>query len=111
MRLKLLTLSLALVVGIISGMATGQREEEPIDILLEHFDRNPGLKSARAFFAYMDQEEFMDEPVIFTDATPVDTMKALVWYWAGEWYYAEQDYPRLCSEDDPRRVYTDARGR
>ena len=94
MRLKLLTLSLALVVGIISGMATGQREEEPIDILLEHFDRNPGLKSARAFFAYMDQEEFMDEPVIFTDATPVDTMKALVWYWAGEWYYAEQDYPR-----------------
>lgn len=36
----------------------------------------------------------MDEPVVFTEATPVDTMKALVWYWAGEWYYAEQDYPR-----------------
>ena len=36
----------------------------------------------------------MDEPVVFTAATPLDTMKALVWYWAGEWYYAEQDYPR-----------------
>ena len=34
----------------------------------------------------------MDEPVVFTTATPLDTMKALVWYWAGEWYYAEQEY-------------------
>lgn len=67
---------------------------EPIDDLLERFDRRPGLASARAFFAYLDQEEFMDEPVVFTNSTPVDTMKALVWYWAGEWYYAEQDYPR-----------------
>lgn len=88
---KHLFLALALLMAV--GMQ-GQREAEPIDELLEQFDRKPGLKSARAFFAYMDQEEFMDEPVVFTEATPVDTMKALVWYWAGEWYYAEQDYPR-----------------
>ena len=75
-------------------MATDQKSPEPIDTLLEQFDRKPGLKTAEAFFAYMDKEEFMDEPVVFTAATPLDTMKALVWYWAGEWYYAEQDYPR-----------------
>ena len=91
---KFFTFFLVLAVGVMCGWAAGQREAEPIDELLEQFDRKPGLKSARAFFAYMDQEEFMDEPVVFTEATPVDTMKALVWYWAGEWYYAEQDYPR-----------------
>ena len=75
-------------------MATDRKVPESIDTLLEQFDRRPGLKTAEAFFAYMDKEEFMDEPVVFTAATPLDTMKALVWYWAGEWYYAEQDYPR-----------------
>ena len=84
----------ALSCCVVALMATDQKSPEPIDTLLEQFDRKPGLKTAEAFFAYMDKEEFMDEPVVFTAATPLDTMKALVWYWAGEWYYAEQDYPR-----------------
>ena len=91
---KLLTL-LALVLGTMAAMASVlPPKAEPIDTLLQRFDQNPGLRTARDFFAYMDKEQFMDEPVVFTDATPLDTMKALVWYWAGEWYYAEQDYPR-----------------
>ena len=85
---------LALSCCVVALMATDQKVPEPIDTLLERFDHKPGLKTAQAFFAYMDKEEFMDEPVVFTAATPLDTMKALVWYWAGEWYYAEQDYPR-----------------
>ena len=85
---------MALSCCVVALMATDQKVPEPIDTLLEHFDHKPGLKTAQAFFAYMDKEEFMDEPVVFTAATPLDTMKALVWYWAGEWYYAEQDYPR-----------------
>ena len=89
-RFSLLVLSLC----VMAVMATDLKEPEKIDTLLEQFDHKPGLKTAREFFAYMDEEEFMDEPVVFTDATPLDTMKALVWYWAGEWYYAEQDYPR-----------------
>lgn len=83
---------LVLSVCILSAMAADQKQPEPIDTLLERFDNKPGLKTAREFFAYMDKEEFMDEPVVFTDLTPLDTMKALVWYWAGEWYYAEQEY-------------------
>lgn len=79
---------------VVAVMATDRKVPEPIDTLLERFDHKPGLKTAQAFFAYMDKEEFMDEPVVFTAVTPLDTMKALVWYWAGEWYYAEQDYPR-----------------
>ncbi len=91
---QIFTLFLALAAGVLSAMETGDRIPEPIDTLLERFDRKPGLERAREFFAYMDKEDFMDEPVVFTASTPVDTMKALVWYWAGEWYYAEQDYPR-----------------
>ena len=83
---------LVLSVCILSAMAADQKQPEPIDTLLERFDNKPGLKTAREFFAYMDKEEFMDEPVVFADLTPLDTMKALVWYWAGEWYYAEQEY-------------------
>ena len=90
---KLISL-LVLSLCVVALMATDRKVPEPIDTLLEQFDRRPGLKTAEAFFAYMDKEEFMDEPVVFTAATPLDTMKALVWYWAGEWYYAEQDYPR-----------------
>lgn len=91
---QIFTLFLVLAAGVLSAMETGDRMPEPIDTLLERFDRKPGLERAREFFAYMDKEDFMDEPVVFTASTPVDTMKALVWYWAGEWYYAEQDYPR-----------------
>ena len=90
--LKKLFSLMALSLCVVAVMATDQKPPEPIDTLLEQFDHKPGLKTAREFFAYMDKEEFMDEPVVFTDATPLDTMKALVWYWAGEWYYAEQEY-------------------
>ena len=93
--IKKLLAFLTLVFGVVAVMASVQPPKaEPIDTLLQNFDRKPGLKTAREFFAYMDREKFMDEPVVFTDATPLDTMKALVWYWAGEWYYAGQDYVR-----------------
>lgn len=87
---KLFTLLLALSVSVLSCIAA----EDSMESLLEQFDRKPSLANAREFFAFMDKEEFMDEPVVFTESTPLDTMKALVWYWAGEWYYAEQDYAR-----------------
>ena len=89
---KKIFLLLTLVFSVVSIHVLGQKKGEPIDTLLERFDHKPGLKTAQAFFAYMDREEFMDEPVVFTSATPLDTMKALVWYWAGEWYYDEQEY-------------------
>lgn len=67
---------------------------EPVDSLLEIFDRKPTLKNADAFFTYLYEQEFTDEPRMYqAEPTPsMDTVKALVWYWAGEWYYAEQEY-------------------
>lgn len=100
-RRKLYSLFLALTACVLCVMASGQKEQEAsgqrqpehIDTLLERFNTKPCLERARAFFEYMDEEQFMDEPVVFTASTPLDTMKALVWYWAGEWFYAEQNYP------------------
>ena len=91
---KLFALFLVLTAGVCAVIAVETKKPERIDTLLERFDRKPGLERAREFFAYMDEEEFMDEPVVFPASTPLDSMQALVWYWAGEWYYAEQDYPR-----------------
>lgn len=67
---------------------------EPVDSLLEIFDRKPSLPHADAFFAYLYEQEFTDAPRMYSnDPTPeMDTVKALVWYWAGEWYYATQQY-------------------
>ncbi|MBR0310689.1 MAG: AraC family transcriptional regulator [Paludibacteraceae bacterium] len=67
----------------------------PVDSLLEIFDRKPSLKNADAFFAYLYEDGFTDAPRMYRDVPtpPLDTVKALVWYWAGEWYYATQQYP------------------
>ena len=99
---KLLGFIGALLMCVLPYTASAERAPERIDTLLAQFDRRPSLSRARAFFAYMDSEEFMDEPVVFTDSTPLDTMKSLVWYWAGEWYYAEQDY--ACAEKNLLRA-------
>lgn len=67
----------------------------PVDSLLDIFDRKPSMKSADAFFAYLYENGFTDEPRMYRNIPPppMDTVKALVWYWAGEWYYATQEYP------------------
>ncbi|MBQ7631750.1 MAG: tetratricopeptide repeat protein [Paludibacteraceae bacterium] len=68
----------------------------PVDSLLDIFDRKPSLNSADAFFAHLYNDGFTDEPRMYNPVPtpPMDTVKALVWYWAGEWYYATQEYPK-----------------
>ena len=68
---------------------------EPVDSLLDIFDRRPTMRTADAFFAYLYEQEFTDAPRMYNavPTPPMDTVKALVWYWAGEWYYATQEYP------------------
>ncbi len=68
----------------------------PVDSLLDIFDRNPSTTNADAFFAYLYEQEFTDQPRMYRNVPrpPMDTVKALVWYWAGEWYYATQEYPK-----------------
>ncbi len=68
-----------------------------VDSLLTAFDRQKGDRSrltAGAFFEHLAQEGFTEEPVRLLPGSKADSVKALTWYWAGEWYYDAQDYDK-----------------
>ena len=65
----------------------------PVEDAVAAFDKNPTEAHAAAFFALLQQEEYTVDPVAFAPGTPMEEISALVWYWAGDWYYNLQDYP------------------
>ncbi|MDD7135439.1 MAG: tetratricopeptide repeat protein [Bacteroidales bacterium] len=66
-----------------------------VDSLLLAFDSQKGEDSRRTaslFFELLEQEEFSNGKIeIPAESRP---LKALTWYWAGEWYFDCQDYDR-----------------
>ena len=66
-----------------------------VDSLLLAFDSQKGEDSRRTaslFFELLEQEEFSDGKIeLPAESRP---LKALTWYWAGEWYFDCQDYDR-----------------
>ena len=66
-----------------------------VDSLLLAFDSQKGEDSrqtASLFFELLEQEEFSDGKIeLPAESRP---LKALTWYWAGEWYFDCQDYDR-----------------
>lgn len=66
-----------------------------VDSLLLAFDSQKGEDSrqtASLFFELLEQEEFSDGKIeIPAESRP---LKALTWFWAGEWYFDCQDYDR-----------------
>ena len=60
--------------------------------LLTRFDNDVAAPTANAFFQQLLNEGFIDEPLRFGDATPPDTLRAQVWYWAGEYLNDNQRY-------------------
>lgn len=63
-----------------------------VDDLLQRFRREETVGVANQFFEQLRKEEFLDEPVRMAASAPKDTLRAQVWYWAGEYYYDQQDY-------------------
>ena len=69
----------------------------PVDSLLQAFDsQSPRqqLGTASAIFDILIREGFIDEPVCLPQQARPDSVRALTWYWAGEWYYDLQDYEK-----------------
>ena len=66
-----------------------------VDSLLLAFDSQKGEDSRRTaslFFELLEQEEFSNGKIeLPAESRP---LKALTWYWAGEWYFDCQDYDR-----------------
>ena len=80
--------------------ATTQPAEKPaatIDSLLHSFDSQNARGQRGTSGAILDiltREGFIDEPVCIPAQAKPDSVRALTWYWAGEWYYDLQDYQR-----------------
>ena len=62
--------------------------------LLDDFNQSPSAAKANAFFSALLKEELIDEPLTFTQQTPRDTLCQQVWYWAGEYFYDQQQYQK-----------------
>ena len=50
------------------------------------------LKLANEFFAFLLQEDYIDEPIAFPAGSHIDSVDVNVWYYVAEWYYGEGDY-------------------
>lgn len=62
---------------------------------LRRFDEAKGQEQFALANQMMDnfrEAEITDETVHFATGTPSDTLRMQVWYWAAEYFYAEQDY-------------------
>ncbi len=67
-------------------------QTEQVDSLLRVFDRQPTVETANRFFTIINKEELFDEPISMKPATPADTLRQQVWYWASEYYQLYQHY-------------------
>ena len=63
-----------------------------VETLLSQFVQQPTTDHANRFFKELLKLEFVDEPVSFASSTPADSLRQQVFYWAGEWFYDQQQY-------------------
>lgn len=54
-------------------------------------DRNP-VAAANEFFQLLYSEEFLDDKITLSAGVPLDSVRQMVYYQAGEWYTANQQY-------------------
>ena len=69
-------------------------ESQSVEADLDAFDKAQDVVAANSFFQELDKEEFTDEKIQFGAATPLDSVRQQVWYWAAEWFYDRQDYDK-----------------
>ena len=65
------------------------------DSLITAFDRQKGIQAthtAETFLEYLAEEGFTEGTVGLLPGSKEDSVKTLIWYWAGEWYYDAQEY-------------------
>lgn len=86
-----------LIINIFLLSASSAYSQNVADSLITAFDHQKGVlarHTAEAFFEYLAKEGFTEGTVELLPGSKADSVKALTWYWAGEWYYDAQDYDR-----------------
>ena len=72
----------------------GQNSTDTTDSLLTQFNASPSYKVANKIMSMLYSASITDEQYSYDKSTPRDTLTKYVWYWAAEYYYAQQRYER-----------------
>ena len=86
-----------ILINIFLLAASSAYSQNVVDSLITAFDRQNGAQArltAEAFFEFLAKEDFTDGVIELIPGSKADSVKALTWYWAGEWYYDVQDYDK-----------------
>lgn len=76
----------------------GGRAQKPVEVnsdvmqALHVFGEQQDAIAANDFFAQLHRQTFTEKNISFTAAVPQDTLRAQVWYWAAEYFYAAGSY-------------------
>lgn len=68
-----------------------------VDSILVSFEKqkkNKAEKTAETFFGILMKQGFSDDSIRILKGSSPDSIKALTWYWAAEWFYDSQDYDK-----------------
>lgn len=68
-----------------------------VDSLITVFNHQKGesaITTAERFFDFLEENDFSDGRIEIHSGSKLDSVKALTWYWAAEWYYDSQDYDK-----------------
>lgn len=77
--------------------ASSAYSQNVADSLITAFDHQKGAtatQTAENFFEYLAKEDFTEGKIELLPGSKADSVKALTWYWAGEWYYDAQEYDK-----------------
>lgn len=89
-----------LVTYIILSISVTTTFSQSMDSLITAFDHQKGtlaVQTAKEIFRFLDEDDFTDGPVEIISGSSADSVKALTWYWASEWYYDAQRYDAALS--------------
>ena len=68
------------------------KAQDPVQPLIEQFNKKPDAASANRFFDALLKAEFIDEQTTFPNNTPTDSLQQQVWFWAAEWLYDQGQF-------------------
>lgn len=86
-----------ILINIFLLAASSAYSQNVADSLITAFDHQKGAtatQTAEKFFEYLANEDFTEGKIELLPGSKADSVKALTWYWAGEWYYDAQEYDK-----------------
>lgn len=84
--------SLGITLGILCCTTLLASPATSVDGILQQFEKKASIETANRFFQLLQEAEITDTPITLRPGTPTDTLRQQVWYWAAEYYHAQQDY-------------------